>query len=537
MMDPKKQIYLLLICQGFYLGSVCQQWTFPPKITALIGSCLEIPCTYHLAWSSGASDTVWYLNDKWRYQEILNTKDSSSVIKMYKGRTSLVPGDKSCTLRIDPVIEDDEDKYYPGITEERKINALKLHSKTVTVDLTDRADIQLYKLMLMTEGEATIIQCTIVHTCRSSPPSLQWNKPGQVHNQSVEISGGSWREESNLTYIPSYMDDGSTIQCTATYLNRLRTETSGTLTINYAPKNVTVILNDELMEGSDVTLQCSSFSKSEVYEYEWYKGKDKTKLPDRGWEITVRNVTWDEEPYSCAAINDVGRGESALTEIPVLYAATKVHIIKKNKGEFTELICVFQSSRPDVTHYTWMNDGSILPNEMRKTLTLYNNEASSGQYSCIAHNIAGNSSSAAIHNKGETSNMPLPLILGSVAAVFFLLVLILIIVFYLRTKKKADPPTSPIHGTTTRISLKAEDDNDYGNIQSNHNAHSSSMRSQPPVNMNVEENHAIYSNSDVMQPTNEVEYSVISHGQHNQTRQTSSRARQEETVEYATLIH
>ncbi|XP_073513698.1 B-cell receptor CD22-like [Phyllobates terribilis] len=539
-MDPMKQIYLLLICQGFYLGSVCQRWTFPERITALIGSCLEIPCTYHPAGRSGASSPVWYLYDSWRYPEILNTKDSSSVKEEYKDRTSMVPGNDSCTLRIDPVKR--EGKYYPGITEDKKINSFKLHSKTINVDLTDRANIQLHKLTLMTEGEATIIQCTVVHTCRSSPPFLKWNKPGQAQNQSVEISEGSWREESNLTYIPSYVDDGTPVRCTATYLNRLRTERSGMLTINYAPKNVTVIviLNDELIEGSDVTLQCRSYSKLDVNEYDWYKGKNKTKLPDREWEITVRNVTRDMEPYSCAAINDVGRGESAPTEIPVLYPATEVHIIIKNEGEFTELICDFQSSRPVVTHYTWMKEGSILQRETGKTLTLYNKEESPGQYSCIAHNSAGNSSSAVILNNGETSNSLLPLILGSVAAGFLLLFLILIIYFCLRTKKKPYAPTSPINETSTRISFKnimAGDDNDYGNIQSNHNAHLSSVRSQPSVNVNFEENHAIYSNSDVMQPTNEVEYSVISHGQYNRTRQTTSRARQEEIVEYATLKH
>ncbi|KAM4015234.1 B-cell receptor CD22-like [Anomaloglossus baeobatrachus] len=401
-MDPKKQIYLLLICQGFYLGSLCQEWTFPSRITALIDSCVEIPCTYHPDGSSGASSTVWYLftlyvNDP----KILSTKDSSSVMKFYKDRTSLVPGNNSCSLRIDHVVPKDKDKYYPGIAEERKINAYNLYSRTVTVDVTDKVNIQLYMLPLMIEGEATNIRCTVEHTCRSSPPLIQWNKPGLAQNMSVEISAGSWREESNLTYIPSYVDDKTTIQCLAIYLKRISVERLGTLNINYAPKNVTVnvIFDNGLMEGSDVTLQCDSISKPDVYEYEWYKGKNKTKLEDSRWVIKVMNVTRDVEPYSCAAINDVGRGESALMEIPVLHEPTGVHIIIKNEGEFTKMICDFLSSRPDVTHYTWMKDGSILQDQTGKTLTMDNNEGSYGQYSCIAHNSVGNSSSVVIYNK------------------------------------------------------------------------------------------------------------------------------------------
>ncbi|XP_069598882.1 B-cell receptor CD22-like [Ranitomeya imitator] len=537
-MNPIKQIYLLLIYQGFYLGSVCQRWTFPSRITALIGSCVEIPCTYHPARRSGASSAVWYLYHSRDYIQILNTKDSSSSIRIsYKGRTSLVSADNSCTLRIDPVKREDGDKYYyPGIAEDIAINAADEHEGYVYLSLTGANEIQLFGPNIMTEGEATLIRCTIVHTCRSSPPSLEWNKPGQAQNQVGEISGGSWIEASNLTYIPSYVDDGTTIQCTATYHNGRKAEVSGTLNINYAPKNVaiTVVNMGELMEGSDVTLRCKSFSKTDVYEYEWYKGKDKTKLPDRGWEITVRNVTRDGEPYSCAAINQVGRGESALTEIPVLHAPTGVHITVNNEGEFTELTCDFLRSRPDVTHYTWMKDGSILQSETGKTLTVDNNEGSSGQYSCIAHNSVGNSTSAKVFHDGKT--MDLPIILGSIAGVFLLLFLILIVYFCLRRNKKPASPSSPIHGTISNIPYNyttATNDNQYGNIQSNHQANSSYRRSELMVNVKVEENDVIYSNSDVMQPSHESEYSVIYHGHYENSQNASSRVRQSEVVEYA----
>ncbi|XP_069802874.1 Schwann cell myelin protein-like [Dendropsophus ebraccatus] len=137
-MEAVKQVYLLLICQGFYLGSVCQRWTFPEHITALVGSCVEIPCTYDPAGTSGASSTVWYLHARWSYPEILNTKDSSSVKKEYRGRTSLVPGEKSCTLRIDPVRrEDGGNVYYPGIAEDRYINSADKQTKGVYLFVTD----------------------------------------------------------------------------------------------------------------------------------------------------------------------------------------------------------------------------------------------------------------------------------------------------------------------------------------------------------------------------------------------------------------
>ncbi|XP_075183292.1 B-cell receptor CD22-like [Anomaloglossus baeobatrachus] len=181
-------------------------------------------------------------------------------------------------------------------------------------------------------------------------------------------------------------------------------------------------MKDKVMEGSDVTLQCNSSSTTKGIKYEWFKGKNKTKLPDIGRETTVRKVTRDTEPYSCAAISAVGRGESCLTDIPVLYAAIGVDITVKNEGEFVKLICDFLSSRPDVTHYTWMRDGSILKNQLGKTLTVKKNMENYGQYSCIAHNRVGNSSSEEFYLKGSRSSRLIILLTTMVMICLLLLV-------------------------------------------------------------------------------------------------------------------
>ncbi|XP_075183520.1 B-cell receptor CD22-like isoform X1 [Anomaloglossus baeobatrachus] len=535
-----KQMFLPLIFQGFYLSSLCQQWTFPSRISALIGSCVEIPCTYHPDGRSGQSSTVWYSYATVSYPEILNTKKKSSVMEEFKDRTSLVPGENSCTLRIDPVIEDDEGEYYPGIAEEKKTNAYDKNSGTLILNVrASPADIYLYMSPAIREGEATTIQCAAYHTCRSSPPSLQWNREGQIKKQSMKISEGSWREESELTYIPLYVDDGETIQCTATYRNGQKTVKSSTMSFSYPPQNVSisVIGGNETIEGSDVTLQCNSNAKPYIYRYEWYKGKDKTRLPYIGKKMGVRNVTRDVEPYSCAAINAVGRGESALMEIPVLYPAIGVHITVKNKTDFTELICDFLSSRPDVTHYTWRKDGSILQNQTGKTLTIDDNVENSGKYSCIAHNIAGESSSGEIYVKRDAVN--LPLILGIVFGVFFLLLFILVIIFCIRKifksnykgSQKYTPPAGML-----RYNSSVKEENPYGNIHNIQNAQPDSMRSISSVEMNVNENYVIYSNSDVLQTTHDVEYTDLSHVQHDPMRSTS-RVSHEYNVDYATVRH
>ncbi|XP_075045880.1 B-cell receptor CD22-like isoform X2 [Mixophyes fleayi] len=298
------------------------------------------------------------------------------------------------------------------------------------------------------EGNATIIQCHTEHTCATSPPSLEWNKPGQTKKQSLPLVGGYWREVSKLTYIPSYVDHGTPLRCRATYHNGLRSQLGATLNIIFPPRNVTVTLKrNRLREGSDVTLSCSSISNPAVQTYEWYQGNNKIKLRNRGPEITLRNLTRDIEPYSCTAVNEVGRGESALTEIPVLYAATEVRIIESQSEDGDiELTCYYLSSRPNVTHYSWMKDKSLLLSETGQTLLVNSSEQNYGSFSCIAHNSAGSSSSeelyiAAVYQPVQTNYGTYIAIAGIIC-----LLLISFIVFFSWRRKVLQTSPSPTGG-------------------------------------------------------------------------------------------
>ncbi|XP_069803592.1 B-cell receptor CD22-like isoform X2 [Dendropsophus ebraccatus] len=364
-MEAVKQVYLLLICQGFYLGSVCQRWTFPSEFFALLGSCVEIPCTYD-AGTSGASSTVWYLYSYiYTDPEILNTKDQSSVLEEYRNRTSLVPGEKSCTLRIDPVREEDGGReYYPGIAEDRNINA---DNKTVHLNTTDKIYIHLYGPEHVTEGEATSIHCVVAHTCGSSPPSLQWNKSGEVKIHSVLVFGHIHLQESRLTYIPSYVDDGTSLHCTATFPNGQRTVESITLNISYA--------------------------------------------------------------------------------------AIGVHITVRYEEESIDLICDYLSSRPNVTHYTWLRDGSILFSNAGKILYLYTSAENYGEYTCIAHNPAGNSSSTTFQYTDEDFSITLYYIILPIAIGAICLLLLALLVYMYWRKKQKKMNSTVIDDTYTDLRL------------------------------------------------------------------------------------
>ncbi|XP_077312677.1 sialoadhesin-like [Lithobates pipiens] len=430
-MSVTKKILLLNLFQGL----VCQRWEFPREIVGLIGSCVEIPCTFLPHVGSTTSSTVWYLYQRRGYPQIFNSRRSSSVLRNYNDRTSLVPGRNSCSLRIDPVRRDDGDQsFYPGIAEDQDTIAwAQKDGSTLQLHVTDIPDISVIIAKgEMVEGRPEIVACSVEHTCGSSPPSLRWNKAGQTGGRSEDLSGGNWREILTIRYIPSYEDDKTEIQCTATYHNGRTSHEAGTLNIRYPPKDVTVSLPkvEEILEGSDVVLTCSSRSNPPPHTYEWYRGNSKIKLSSQDQKITVRNVGKDTEPYSCTAINTVGSGESPPTEIHVQYAANEAQVVVLHPTEgATELKCTFMSSSPNVTHYTWRKDGNILLNKTKQILVLDSNEDKSGSYSCIAHNTAGSSTSAEMDVRDKKAN--LFLILGILAGVILLTV---IVYFFTRAK-------------------------------------------------------------------------------------------------------
>ncbi|XP_068098365.1 myeloid cell surface antigen CD33-like [Hyperolius riggenbachi] len=217
--------------QGMFVGLFCQQWEFPSEIVALIGSCVEIPCTFFPRNNVRAFSPVWYLYDRQKH-EIFNDRSSASVLREYKGRTSLVPGRRSCALRIHPVRREDRNDYYPGIARVKNINAYTQRRMLLRLLVTDSPQVpNLHVPHFMVEGVHSNITCSVQHTCGTDPPSLSWNRPGKPQRLVSYLGGGSWRETSVLMYVPSHEDNGTVIQCMATYHNGITSQKAITLNI------------------------------------------------------------------------------------------------------------------------------------------------------------------------------------------------------------------------------------------------------------------------------------------------------------------
>lgn len=114
--------WFLLFALGCFCNKHEERWTFtfPESITAVKHSDVEIPCNFTAPADHGEVRIVWFVYRLLGYP-IVYSGDSSEVSQEYKGRTSIINGTDSCSLRIKDVTQ--TERYYPGISEE--INSYK----------------------------------------------------------------------------------------------------------------------------------------------------------------------------------------------------------------------------------------------------------------------------------------------------------------------------------------------------------------------------------------------------------------------------
>ncbi|XP_041427640.1 sialoadhesin-like [Xenopus laevis] len=445
-----KGIFLLATLQGWFPGSESQDpWVYlPQSITALKGSCVEIPCTINVMPTD--FHLIWYREQSFADPEIFNNKNP--INNEFKDRTSLV-GNKSnsCSLRIDDVR--DGGTYYPCINVNINCNKYKGFNK-VLVQVSDTPDKPVLKLPTnLTEGAPVRITCSVQHTCTHNPPVPQWNKVGfNKTDWREELEGGVWRFVQEMDYIPTYQDHGTPIICRSEYPMGRVSQESLILNITYSPKNVTISKLDggkEIKEGDQVTLQCTSTANPPAQNYSWYhiKKERKEELKERGENITV-TINWENMKYSCSARNEIGKKDSSIMDLYMFFYAKVVQSGGKQnprEGDTLELECLFLQNNLPSAQYSWYRIGIPLNNETQRILRIYDvKESHSGNYSCEVHTQNGNFSSLSftVTVTPPLARDDLPMILGGVATIIFILLIGLVLYIFVRSRKFQKTATS-----------------------------------------------------------------------------------------------
>uniref|UniRef100_A0A3B4UIS8 Ig-like domain-containing protein n=1 Tax=Seriola dumerili TaxID=41447 RepID=A0A3B4UIS8_SERDU len=167
-----------------------------------------------------------------------------------------------------------------------------------------------------------------------------------------------------------------------------------TLSVTDAPKllSVSVSPSGEIVEGSSVTLTCSSYANPAA-NYTWYKENDR-KLPSQQPQLFFRSIQPSESgEYYCAAENEMGRRTSARIFIDVKYAPKLLSVSVSPSGEIVEgssvnLTC--SSDANPAANYTWYKENEDSPKASGQIFTITDlRPEHSGNYYCEAQNTRG----------------------------------------------------------------------------------------------------------------------------------------------------
>ncbi|XP_060942275.1 B-cell receptor CD22-like [Limanda limanda] len=160
------------------------------------------------------------------------------------------------------------------------------------------------------------------------------------------------------------------------------------------PPSVSVSPSGEIMEGSSVTLTCSS-DANPAANYTWYKrsgDKQVQRLSEETQFVLSSIRSSDSGEYYCTAENELGRS-SANISITVTYAPKPPSVSVSPSGEIMEGSSVTLTCSSDANpaaHYTWYKEDEDSPTASGQNFTITDITAEhGGKYQCEAQNTHG----------------------------------------------------------------------------------------------------------------------------------------------------
>ncbi|KAI5628762.1 hypothetical protein C0J50_10577, partial [Silurus asotus] len=111
------------------------------------------------------------------------------------------------------------------------------------------------------------------------------------------------------------------------------------------PKNVSISLSGEIVEGSLVNLTCSCDAKPPVETYTWF---NRTTSVGKGKTFTISKISAEDSgEYKCMCSNKVGHQNSTSVTLNVLYPPKNVSISSSGanvEGRSVTLTCSSDSN-------------------------------------------------------------------------------------------------------------------------------------------------------------------------------------------------
>ncbi|XP_035390437.1 B-cell receptor CD22-like, partial [Electrophorus electricus] len=243
----------------------------------------------------------------------------------------------------------------------------------------------------VTERETAVLNCTT--TCSlSDSPTFIWYKNGRPLSSST----------NPLHLQPVSSEDADSYMCAVRGYEHLPSPAQ-TLTVRYSPKNVSVSISPsgEIVEGSSVTLTCSSDANPPVQNYTWFK-EGGTSPVGSGQTYSIISIMAEHTGlYCCVAQNEHGALNGTVTiTLSKLYPPKNVLVsIRPSSeivGDSSVTLTCSSDANPPVQNYAWFKEGGTSSVGSGQTYNITISSNSSGWYYCVAQNEHGMLKSASI---------------------------------------------------------------------------------------------------------------------------------------------
>ncbi|XP_037399190.1 B-cell receptor CD22-like [Pygocentrus nattereri] len=275
-------------------------------------------------------------------------------------------------LHLQPVSREDADRYRCAV--------LGLRSPEVTLNVRY---LQVEVPERVIEGDEVTLTCKTSFSL-SYRPTFTWYRNGHYLSSRTD----------QLHLQPVSSDNKDRYRCAVLGLRSPEV----TLNVRYGPKSISVSISPsgEIVEGSSVTLTCSSDGNPPV-EYNWIKG---TSSVGKGKTYTMKKISSvDSGEYKCRSSNEHGEKLSEALTLNVLYGPKSVSVSVSPSGEIVEgrsvnLTCS-SDANPPVQNYTWIKGTSSVGKGETYTMKKISS-VDSGEYKCRSSNEHGEKLSEAL---------------------------------------------------------------------------------------------------------------------------------------------
>ncbi|XP_064816209.1 B-cell receptor CD22-like [Oncorhynchus masou masou] len=356
-------------------GHNCWRVTYTKRrICVLKGSTVDISCSYTHPTSYIEQGSFWFTQK--HPVDVRSYPESAGRVE-YNRNT-----ENHHTMTITHLTEKDSAEYKFRLitTNEGRFSGLPGVMLTVTDILLEMDPTS------VSEGGWVTLRCRTQCTVGLNPTYI-WYKNGQ------RLTNPVTSYNSRIVY-PVSSEDAGNYSCVVEGLERILSPEE-TLTVRYGPKNTSVSVSPsgELVEGSSVTLTCSSDANPPVDKYTWYK-KNVTSPKASGQSYIITNIiSEDRGEYYCEAQN--GRGSMNSTALMIIVAGKQTSVVTAAVGIIVVVLVLILC----LSGLMWFRKKASKPTNTRDT-----SDDGQGDSSPVYDNISNMAMTSTAAQTADTDN-------------------------------------------------------------------------------------------------------------------------------------